>query len=98
MACGDTKGQLRRCTTCVTCVLCSPENAEVGGSIPPSPTAKLLVDWCFVLTKLHRRKRSYGWFLHYCSDNRLGLVNLNGLVVAPRPNVAWRSLVAAHRR
>jgi hypothetical protein len=50
------------------------------------------------VAKLHRRKRRYGWFVHYRSDNRLGLVNLNGLVVAPRPNQAWRALVAAHRR
>jgi hypothetical protein len=50
------------------------------------------------VAKAHRRKRSYGWFVHYRSDNRLGLVNLNGLVVALRPNQAWRVLVAAHRR
>jgi group II intron reverse transcriptase/maturase len=50
------------------------------------------------VAKLHRRRRSYGWLAHKRSGDRLGLVNLNGLVVAPRPNVAWRALVAAHRR
>jgi hypothetical protein len=31
-----TNGQVRGHTTCVTCVVCSGDNAEVGGSIPPS--------------------------------------------------------------
>jgi len=50
------------------------------------------------IAKLHRRSRRYGWFAFRQSADRLGLVNLNGLVVAPRPNQAWRVLVAAHRR
>jgi RNA-directed DNA polymerase len=50
------------------------------------------------VAKLHRRRRSYGWSVMYQSGNRLGLINLNGLVVAPRPNRSWRTLVAEHRR
>ena len=45
------------------------------------------------MAKLHRRSRRYGWFAFHQFRNRLGLVNLNGLVVAPRPNQAWRVLV-----
>ena len=50
------------------------------------------------VAKLHRRSRSYGWSAYYRSPDRLGLVNLNGTVVAPRPNRPWRVLVAEHRR
>jgi RNA-directed DNA polymerase len=49
------------------------------------------------VAKLHRRSRRYGWFVVRQAD-ALGLVNLNGIVVAPRPNYAWRALVAEHRR
>jgi RNA-directed DNA polymerase len=47
---------------------------------------------------LHRQSRRWG--LHYVLRDPacLGLVNLNGLVVPPRPNFAWRALVAEHRR
>ena len=39
-----------------------------------------------LMTKRHRRTRSYGWWtvVHRLPD-RLGLINLNGSVVAPRP-------------
>jgi RNA-directed DNA polymerase len=50
------------------------------------------------VAKVHRRSRSYGWSVMYHSANRLGLINLNGLVVAPRPNRSWRALLAEHRR
>ncbi len=48
------------------------------------------------VANLHRRRRRWG--LHYVlrDPERLGLVNLNGLVVAPRPNFARRALVAEH--
>jgi len=40
------------------------------------------------------------WGLRYVGrgSGHLCLVNLNGLVVAPRPNHAWRALVAEHHR
>ena len=47
---------------------------------------------------LHHRSRRYGWFVYRRSPDRMGLINLNGTVVAPRPNRAWRVLVAEHRR
>jgi group II intron reverse transcriptase/maturase len=50
------------------------------------------------VAKLHRRSRRYGWYVFRRSANRLDLVSLNGLVVAPRPNYAWRALVAERRR
>jgi group II intron reverse transcriptase/maturase len=49
------------------------------------------------VAKLHRRSRRYGWFV-VRQANALGLVSLSGIVVAPRPNYAWRALVAEHRR
>jgi group II intron reverse transcriptase/maturase len=43
------------------------------------------------VAKRHHRSRSYGWLMvAYESPNRMGLINLNGRVVAPRPNRPWR--------
>ena len=43
-----------------------------------------------MVAKRHRA-RSYGWrAIVYRSPDRYGLVNLNGSVVAPRPNRPWR--------
>jgi hypothetical protein len=43
------------------------------------------------MAKRHKRRRSYGWWvLAFQSPNRLGLIDLSGIVVAPRPNRAWR--------
>jgi RNA-directed DNA polymerase len=43
------------------------------------------------VAKRHRKPRSYGWLMvAYESPNRMGLINLNGRVVAPRPNRPWR--------
>ncbi|MGC8487789.1 MAG: group II intron maturase-specific domain-containing protein [Clostridia bacterium] len=50
------------------------------------------------IAKRHRRQTRYGWRVLQTSPNRLGLMTLNGLVVALRPNRPWRVLVAAHRR
>jgi RNA-directed DNA polymerase len=47
---------------------------------------------------LHRQSRRWGLHFVLRDPACLGLVNLNGLVVAPRPNFAWRALVAEHRR
>jgi group II intron reverse transcriptase/maturase len=49
------------------------------------------------VAKLHRRRVRYGWFV-IRQTNGLGLVDLTGTVVAPRPNYAWRALMAEHRR
>jgi RNA-directed DNA polymerase len=43
------------------------------------------------VAKRHRRARAYGWrAVVYRSPDRYGLINLNGSVVAPRPNRPWR--------
>jgi group II intron reverse transcriptase/maturase len=43
------------------------------------------------VAKRHRRAWSYGWHaVVYRSPDRYGLINLNGSVVAPRPNRPWR--------
>ena len=43
------------------------------------------------VAKRHNRPRAYGWsVLAFQSPDRLGLIDLNGTVVAPRPYRAWR--------
>jgi RNA-directed DNA polymerase len=43
------------------------------------------------VAKRHRAPTRYGWKLvAYESSNRMGLINLNGRVIAPRPNRPWR--------
>ena len=43
------------------------------------------------VAKRHKRSRGYGWsVLAYQSPNRLGLIDLTGTIVAPRPHRAWR--------
>ncbi|MFQ5705785.1 MAG: group II intron reverse transcriptase/maturase [Acidobacteriota bacterium] len=42
------------------------------------------------VSKRHDRSRSFGWSMLYGSPNLLGLLSLNGIVVAPRPNRSWR--------
>jgi group II intron reverse transcriptase/maturase len=50
-----------------------------------------LVRLSLFVAKRHRKPRSYGWLMvAYESPNRIGLINLNGRVVAPRPNRPWR--------
>ena len=49
------------------------------------------------IAKRHQRGRAWGFTQLYRSPNELGLVFLNGIVVAPRPNRAWRA-PAEHRR
>jgi RNA-directed DNA polymerase len=44
-----------------------------------------------VISKRHRRSRGFGWsVLAFQSPNELGLIKLDGTVVAPRPFRAWR--------
>jgi len=43
------------------------------------------------VAKRHKRSRNYGWsVLAFQSPDRLGLIDLNGTVVAPRPKRTWR--------
>lgn len=43
------------------------------------------------VAKRHKRTRGYGWSVFaYQSPDRLGLIDLTGTVVAPRPHRAWR--------
>jgi hypothetical protein len=44
-----------------------------------------------VIAKRHRRSRAFGWsVLAYQSTGYLGLLSLDGIVVAPRPARPWR--------
>jgi RNA-directed DNA polymerase len=47
--------------------------------------------------KRHQRSRSWGFAQVYRSPNSLGLISLNGIIVAPRANRPWRAPVE-HRR
>ena len=49
------------------------------------------------VAKRHKRGRAWGFSMLYRSPDNLGLVSLNGIVFAPRPNRAWRAAVE-HRR
>jgi RNA-directed DNA polymerase len=49
------------------------------------------------VAKRHQRGRSWGFAQVYRSPDSLGLISLNGTVVAPRPNRPWRAPVE-HRR
>jgi len=49
------------------------------------------------IAKRHQRGRARGLAQVYRSRDALGLISLNGVVVAPRPNRAWRAPVE-HRR
>jgi len=49
------------------------------------------------IAKQHQRNRSWGFAQVYRSPVILGLVSLNGTVIAPRPNRPWRA-PAEHRR
>jgi RNA-directed DNA polymerase len=49
------------------------------------------------IAKRHKRGRAWGFAQIYRSPGALGLISLNGIVVAPRPNRAWRA-PAEHRR
>jgi RNA-directed DNA polymerase len=43
------------------------------------------------VAKRHQMPTSYGWkMVAYQSPNRMGLISLDGCVVAPRPNRPWR--------
>jgi len=44
-----------------------------------------------MVAKRHHRGRAYGWsVVAFQSPNQLGLISLDGIVVAPRPNRPWR--------
>jgi group II intron reverse transcriptase/maturase len=57
--------------------------------------AKLRI--ALLLAKRHGRPRSFGWALVFQSPDSMGLVRLDGSVVAPRPNRAWRGKPSASR-
>jgi RNA-directed DNA polymerase len=42
------------------------------------------------VAKRHQRGRSWGFAQLYRSPTALGLISLNGIIVAPRPYKAWR--------
>jgi RNA-directed DNA polymerase len=42
------------------------------------------------ITKRHKQRGGYGWWVINQSPDRMGLINLNGTIVAPRPNRPWR--------
>ena len=50
-----------------------------------------LMRLALVVGKQHHRTRAYGWsVVAFQSPNQLGLISLDGIVVAPRPNRPWR--------
>lgn len=49
------------------------------------------------VAKRHKRGRAWGFAQIYRSRDAFGLISLNGIIVAPRPNRPWRAPVE-HRR
>ena len=50
-----------------------------------------LLRLALVMAKRHHRPRAWGWsVVCFQVPNQLGLINLNGIVVAPRPSKPWR--------
>ena len=50
-----------------------------------------LLRLALVMAKRHHRSRAWGWsVVCFQVPNQLGLVDLNGTVVAPRPFTPWR--------
>jgi RNA-directed DNA polymerase len=50
-----------------------------------------LMRLALVVAKRHHRPRGYGWsVVAFRSPNQLGLISLDGIVVAPRPGRDWR--------
>jgi RNA-directed DNA polymerase len=49
------------------------------------------------VAKQHQRGRLWGFAQVYESPVTLGLISLNGIVIAPRPNRPWRAPVARRR-
>jgi RNA-directed DNA polymerase len=47
--------------------------------------------------KRHKRGRRKGWATLVASPDRLGLVNVTGTTIAPRPNKPWREKPNARR-
>jgi Reverse transcriptase (RNA-dependent DNA polymerase)/Group II intron, maturase-specific domain len=44
-----------------------------------------------LVAKRHKRRGRYGWWaIFHQTPDRMGLINLNGTIVAPRPNRPWR--------
>ena len=44
-----------------------------------------------LVAKRHQRASGYGWWaVAYQSPDRMGLLNIAGTVVSPRPHRAWR--------
>jgi RNA-directed DNA polymerase len=43
-----------------------------------------------LIAKRHQQHRRYGWQAFAASPDRLGLISLNGIIVAPRPNRPWK--------
>jgi group II intron reverse transcriptase/maturase len=42
------------------------------------------------IAKRHKRSGRYGWWAIHQSPDRMGLIDLGGTIVAPRPNRPWR--------
>jgi RNA-directed DNA polymerase len=42
------------------------------------------------IAKRHKRRKRYGWWVLAHQSNRMGLIDLNGTIIAPRPNRSRR--------
>jgi group II intron reverse transcriptase/maturase len=74
---------------------CAAGRATSATETPTTPSTRSAITpptaFARFVGKRHKRGRGYGLkVVAYQSPNRLGLINLNGTIVAPRPNRPWR--------
>jgi len=50
-----------------------------------------------LVAKRHQQHRRYGWQALASASDRLGLISLNGTIIAPRPNRPWRGTAECRR-
>ncbi len=50
-----------------------------------------------LVAKRHQQHRRYGWQALASASDRLGLISLNGTIIAPRPNWPWRGTAECRR-
>jgi len=73
-----------------SCAAGSDISAMGTRPIPSTRSRLTRRNGCLFVGKRHKRGRRYGRAMLIASGHRLGLINLHGVVVAPRPNGAWR--------
>ena len=101
-ACGSTNSrtaagcgyQLKRlCRTSTASCAAGRGTSDMGTPLLPSKRSRSTRScaWRSFIAKRHKRSARYGWWAIHQSPDRMGLIDLGGTIVAPRPNRPWRT-------